>query len=220
MGAPVGSSSSARPKPIHLCEVVLQQRMFPGCDPFRTEEERPTMFFIQVPFPSRRHWVSECLPRNVNQPRFGLRVDAEIACVAKDHAPRQHRIVDAEGGWDGGVSRFAQEASMCDASETSSSSSSSSSMNTHNSYCLSTHAPVGFSRQPTATPPHFTTPFRHTDPVYTQGFHRGTHTEYPPTSATGVTRGSGARRRSAVPLILTNRDTRADRLSPAGEPRV
>jgi hypothetical protein len=107
----VGSSSSARPKPIHLCEVVLQQRMFPGCDPFRTEEERPTMFFIQVPFPSRRHWVSECLPRNVNQPRFGLRVDAEIACVAKDHAPRQHRIVDAEGGWDGGVSQ-ATEASM------------------------------------------------------------------------------------------------------------
>lgn len=85
--------------------------MFPGCDPFRTEEERPTMFFIQVPFPSRRHWVSECLPRNVNQPRFGLRVDAEIACVAKDHAPRQHRIVDAEGGWDGGVSQ-ATEASM------------------------------------------------------------------------------------------------------------
>jgi len=111
LGAPVGSSSSARPKPIHLCEVVLQQRMFPGCDPFRTEEERPTMFFIQVPFPSRRHWVSECLPRNVNQPRFGLRVDAEIACVAKDHAPRQHRIVDAEGGWDGGVSQ-ATEASM------------------------------------------------------------------------------------------------------------
>ena len=87
---------------------MLQQRMFPGCDPFRTEEERPTMFFIQVPFPSRRHWVGECLPRNVNQPRFGLRVDAEIACVTKDHAPRQHRMVDAEGGWDGGVSRFAQ----------------------------------------------------------------------------------------------------------------